>query len=108
MNYGRDISRGIISRQKSGRVEIEIGMAISTYPDTSGKIEMAIPIDLAHCEPDCVLLLYSSREVQPSVVVLSVTRLGDLSPFGRYFEHSGDNIRNWQLKVNPIYKSKAY
>ena len=26
----------------SGRVEIEIGMAISTYPDTSGKIEMAI------------------------------------------------------------------
>ena len=83
-------------------------MAISTYPDTSGKIEMAIPIDLAHCEPDCVLLLYSSREVQPSVVVLSVTRLGDLSPFGRYFEHSGDNIRNWQLKVNPIYKSKAY
>ena len=26
-SYGRDISRGIISRQKSGRVEIEIGEA---------------------------------------------------------------------------------
>ena len=31
-NYGRDISRGIISRRKSGRVKIEIGMA---YPDLS-------------------------------------------------------------------------
>ena len=30
-NYGRDISRWIISRQKSGRVEIEIGMAIPTF-----------------------------------------------------------------------------
>ena len=31
INYGRDISRGIISRQKSGRVEIEIGEASPTF-----------------------------------------------------------------------------
>ena len=30
-NYKRDLSRGIISRQKLGRVEIEIGMAIPTF-----------------------------------------------------------------------------
>ena len=30
-SYVRDISRGIISRQKSGRVEIEIGEASPTF-----------------------------------------------------------------------------
>ena len=54
-NYGRDISRGIQSRQKSGRVEVgisiptleqigfEIGQAIPTYPKSWVGSEWPIP-----------------------------------------------------------------
>ena len=43
--YGRDISRGIISQQKSSWVEIEIGEASSTFWKIEIEIGEASPID---------------------------------------------------------------
>ena len=43
-NHGRDISRGIISRQKSGRVEIEIGEASPIFWQFGIGIGEASPI----------------------------------------------------------------